>query len=225
MSLPRASTIGAFVVLMTAIALGGNRGVLAQDPAGPEAGTMLDEGINYASLGLRFGAFDFTENDLNDALDMVPLLGVDAKLHVPHAPLAAQTSFDVSFGSAGDLPDTTDYSATLFSWRLTALLEPPPRAWGTKDGKFYVMPYVGGGVGVHVFMDDLQVKGEGSSVNDESTDAVFGLHAVVGVDFVIAEEISMGAEFMYTWTTEANTSIGDVEVGGIGVAGAIKVHF
>jgi hypothetical protein len=62
-------------------------------------------------------------------------------------------------------------------------------------------------------------------VNEDTTDAVFGLHAVAGVDFVFADEISLGAEFLYVWTTEADTSVGDMEVGGIGVAGTIKVHF
>jgi hypothetical protein len=186
--------------------------------------------FHYASAGLRVGGFVFSDSDADDIYGPLPVFGIDLiKFHFFDLPLAAQTSFDFA-GGDGD-PDVSgpgviasDSDIFLFNWRLSLLVEPPPGAWGNRDGSFYVTPYAGGGIGVHYVEETVDVDTVSGSASDTNSDANVGFHIMAGIDFVFAWHFSAGVEFLYT-TAEIDGADGDIDLGGFAVTANFKVNF
>lgn len=201
----------------------------------PPAPQAPNPGAKYPmlSLGLRVGSFSLLESDAQETYGLMPLIGADVKLHLGKLPLAAQTSIDWSFGTGEvedkDVPGVTllkdaDSEINVYVWRLTAILEPAPGVWGSPDGSFYVTPYVGAGIGLHIVDEEIDGDTALGELSEKASESVVGYHAIGGVDLVFRKSFSLGVEVMYTTAEIENALDEDLDIGGFGAMVTFRFH-
>lgn len=182
------------------------------------------------TFGARGGSFYLNDSDTEDTYGLLPLIGADAKLHLGRIHLAIQTSFDWSFGTGDvdDIPGVTvvdsDSDITLYAWRVTALLEPIPGTWGSETGGFYVTPYLGVGVGLHIVDQDVDADTTLGQLSESASESVVGYHAVGGIDFVFRKTFSIGAEILYTTARIEDALDEKIDIGGFGGTVTLRIH-
>ena len=174
------------------------------------------EAFRLNSFGVRFGAFAFRNDIGNQVYGTFPTIGLELKRHMGESLFALSTSVDFAGGEGEPITfnATGNSDINVFSWRVTALLEPKPGTWGSVDKQFYFNPYIGIGLGYHMINENISVSSFGQSVSGSGNFGGVGGHAIIGADFVIKRKFSLGFAFLSTVVSNDSGWQGDTDLGG-----------
>lgn len=119
-----------------------------------------------------------------------------------------------------DIHVSADLDAWMIPWKLTAIANLKPR----KPDETGFNAYVGGGVGLWFYSLDGRASAEGyGSISDSEEGVEAGLHAILGAEYYFSQRIGIYAEGGYNWMEASE--VGDINMGGLSVAGGLSIRF